>query len=284
MSPWKWCTQVCASNFCLETPPTAVFLFYRLLLHLSHAVPQSRYRTRTRSNAGGGEPTNCRSTLTHTLPLVCKHFHKLVSNHDVYWKDALLRLMRKDPSLWKEGVRHVIFDHTCDYINREIVVREQRRVSERRRDKRARNDQIGDPESKSSASSEPGNCAFSLPNCSTNEEFLDQACRIIESDPETTPLPKTRLLYQTVYISVLCRHVRYKGLVFYMDSEIELGESYGLHLFEPRYRILISEVMSHYPLAARRGGRVLPVLPGIFPPEQGRVMDDDLKATTLSLL
>ena len=41
------------------------------------------------SESGGARdnswPTDGQSTLTHTLPLVCKLFHKLTSN-DMYWK------------------------------------------------------------------------------------------------------------------------------------------------------------------------------------------------------
>ena len=35
-----------------------------------------------------------------------------------------------------------------------------------------------------------------------------------------------------------------------------LGEPYELHFFEPRYRLLIAEVMKGYPESAKSGGRI----------------------------
>ncbi len=256
-------------------------------------VPKSRYRTRTQSGGGSFDPTNCRATLTHTLPLVCKQFHKLVSAHDVYWKHALLRLMQKDPSLWEEGLRHVLFDFKCDHLSMEIERRENEdrssATSARRRAKRTKNGQLPNQESNTDTatlfSSTPGHDSFLLSPYTTNEELIDQVYKILESDRRTAPETIEQGLYKFIYHQVLIRHVRYRGPVFYMDSEMQLGEPYGLHLFEPRYRILISEVMSRYPLNARRGGRILPMLPGLLPPPaRGRMIDDDLKAITLNLL
>ena len=47
-------------------------------------------------------PTDSYSTLTHTLPLVSKQFYNLTSTHDLYWKAALLRLVKKEPNTWGE--------------------------------------------------------------------------------------------------------------------------------------------------------------------------------------
>jgi len=41
-----------------------------------------------------------------------------------------------------------------------------------------------------------------------------------------------------------------------MSGNLQLGEAYGLHFFEPRYRLLIHDVMADQPEEARRGGRV----------------------------
>ena len=203
--------------------------------------------------------------------------------------------MEKDPSLWKEGLDHVLFDFKCDHINLEMESREREdrsasSSSARRRAKRTKNGRLlpnqESSDSTTSVSYTPGQNSFLLPPYTTNEELIDQVYHILETDHRTTPEMLEGGLYKSVYQQVFFRHIRYHGRVFYMDSEIQLGESYGLHFFEPRYRILISEVMAQFPLNARRGGRVLPVLPGLFPPPArgSRVMDDDLKAITLNLL
>lgn len=62
--------------------------------------------------------------------------------------------------------------------------------------------------------------------------------------------------YKALYQDVVCRHLRFKGPVFYMQGQIQLGECYSLHFFEPRYRLLIAEVMMNQPATARNGGRV----------------------------
>lgn len=192
--------------------------------------------------------------------------------------------MQKDPSLWKEGVRHILFDFQCDHINMEIENRSAA-ASARRREKRAKHVQPGNDQQQPNTSfaSTPGQNSFLLPTCTTDEELIEQVYHVLESDRRTTTASIERGLYKLIYQLVFREHIRCRGKVFYMDSEMKLGEPYGLHLFEPRYRILISEVMSRFPLNARRGGRIIPRLPGL-PPTRGTVMDDDLKAITLELV
>jgi len=62
--------------------------------------------------------------------------------------------------------------------------------------------------------------------------------------------------YKSMYRIILNNHLRFKGPVFYMDGQVQLGEPYALHFFEPRYRLLIAEVMRDQPNTAKNGGRV----------------------------
>ena len=90
-------------------------------------------------------PTDSYSTLTHTLPLVSKQFYNLTSTHDLYWKAALLRLVKKEPNTWGEGLKRIIFDAKCDEIRDEIMERNRNRAAVRgRRDKRTKNGQLND--------------------------------------------------------------------------------------------------------------------------------------------
>ncbi len=73
---------------------------------------------------------------------------------------------------------------------------------------------------------------------------------------------------------------------FYHGLVGTLGVPYGLHFFEPRYHILISEVMAGYPVSARRGQQIRPYVPGISPSFSNSVsvMDDDIKSSVLDLV
>jgi hypothetical protein len=62
--------------------------------------------------------------------------------------------------------------------------------------------------------------------------------------------------YKQLYAQVLSEQVRFKGPVFFMPGQLQIGEAYGLHFFEPRYRLMIAEVMQSQDVEARRGGRI----------------------------
>lgn len=208
--------------------------------------------------------------------------------------------MDKEPSLWGEGLKRAIFDAKCDELRTEILERNRSR-SVRRRGKRTKDGQLTEQkppqaafESKicASQSSESGDNNNSpsdttAPPLTNDEELLEQACSAIEAHPPHHHTATTSGIYQCLYQSVVLRHLRYQAPVFYMNSSVQLGSQYGLHMFEPRYRLLMSEVMSSFPLRARRGERIGPMVPGLFPPScvhGQRVMEDDIKASTLNLL
>ena len=66
------------------------------------------------------------------------------------------------------------------------------------------------------------------------------------------------LSYKTIYRQVVSEHIRFVGPVFYMTGHVLLGDSYRLHLFEPRYRLLVAELLKDYPKEARKGGKIIP--------------------------
>lgn len=63
--------------------------------------------------------------------------------------------------------------------------------------------------------------------------------------------------YKALYQWIVSTHLRFKGAVFFMPGQVQLGEPYGLHFFEPRYRLLIAEVMQGQPPSAKHGGRIV---------------------------
>lgn len=55
---------------------------------------------------------------------------------------------------------------------------------------------------------------------------------------------------RNLYRTVVNESLRWTGPIFYMPGVIALGQAYSLHFFEPRYRLLIAEVMQGQPQAA----------------------------------
>ena len=72
------------------------------------------------------------------------------------------------------------------------------------------------------------------------------------------------LSYKEIYRMIFTRHVRFEAPMFLMPCSVTLGEMYGLHLFEPRYRRMIRDLMDSCddPTAARNGQ---PIRPGVTP-------------------
>lgn len=96
---------------------------------------------------------------------------------------------------------------------------------------------------------------------------LEKICRLggraIDSDGLTDEqlilLAKEASLVGTfkgLFRLVLRSHIRFTGPVFGMGSHLQLHVPYGLHFFEPRYRLLISEVMRGQPSEAIQNGHV----------------------------
>ena len=130
--------------------------------------------------------------------------------------------------------------------------------------------------------SEP-QCSSSRNDMSREETMLDNACKAIEKNLPENHTATPSGIYQCLYQSVLQNHMRYQAPVFYMPTSIRLGVEYGLHFFEPRYRILISEVIASYPVSARRGERIKPMISGVYP-TTGPIRDEIVKVQLLNFL
>ncbi|CAB9531726.1 expressed unknown protein [Seminavis robusta] len=60
--------------------------------------------------------------------------------------------------------------------------------------------------------------------------------------------------YKKIYRTVVSEYIRQVLPVFYMPGHVMLGLSYRLHLFEPRYRLLVAQLLQGYPREAKKGG------------------------------
>jgi hypothetical protein len=86
-------------------------------------------------------------------------------------------------------------------------------------------------------------CHFVLEDDETPESFLDRVRGALGNAS-----------YKKIYRNVVSKHIRQVLPVFYMPGHILLGGSYRLHMFEPRYRLLVAELLKGYPEEARQGG------------------------------
>lgn len=61
-----------------------------------------------------------------------------------------------------------------------------------------------------------------------------------------------------LYRNILTQHIKFTGPIFLMPCHLRMGEMYGLHMFEPRYRIMIQDLMDscENPEEAKRGGQI----------------------------
>lgn len=163
-------------------------------------------------------PTNISvSSLTHSLPLVSKQFHRLVQS-DCFWKDSLMRQVMKEPSLWKKGLEEL----------------------------------------------QPNAPAASAEGEEDNSNIVvkpEQANEIVENLQN-----KGNRSCLDLYRQVLNTKIRFTLPIFYMGHDISLGQPYGLHLFEPRYRLLLREIMAPFPDSAKQGGPIYSAGPGQNPP------------------
>jgi hypothetical protein len=195
--------------------------------------------------------------------------------------------MERD-ELWEDGLQRLIYDAECRDIRQKLL--DSARSEVVRRNKRTRNADIGKSVADDDASAQ-ANDSQTEPQCnnssnsslSKEEILLDNVCTAMEEHPPEHHTASSSGIYQCIYKSVLQHHLRYQAPVFYMPSAIRLGTEYGLHFFEPRYRVLISEVMSNYGVAARRGERVTPLIPDVYPTTRP-IRDEATKVQLLNFL
>ena len=177
------------------------------------------------------------STLTHILPLVNKTYYSYYSKSDVLWKSALFRLVKKQPKLWGRGLKAFLQEHSDDGYH----VR------------------IGNGDAGINGRN------LNKKNCDDYEDdhntyaVLDYAGRCMEHILSTATMNTTESpVYMELYRFILSNYIKFTSPLFYMPDDIQLGQEFGIHFFEPRYRLLISEVMAPYPDHYRNGEPITP--------------------------
>mmetsp|Transcript_9523 Transcript_9523/g.25907 ORF Transcript_9523/g.25907 Transcript_9523/m.25907 type:complete len:195 (-) Transcript_9523:828-1412(-) len=92
-------------------------------------------------------------------------------------------------------------------------------------------------------------------NSNSNDNYFQEELRLLQKAHDQHPDG-----YKSIYKKIYVHHVHLIAPVFIMPCDVHLGEMYGLHLFEPRYRIMVHTLLSECgnPDAARSGCRIEP--------------------------
>ena len=150
-------------------------------------------------------------TLTHVFPLVCKRFCAICASSDVLWSEAIERLATNDPRGWKLALS----SYERGYENDNC-------------------DDCRDSDSK------PTTTISSLVSraCVNFHASLQDASNDVAQNESTA-----MLLFRC--LAKEATPMRFQGPVFQMRTgePLQIGQPIGLHLFEPRYRLLIKEAM-----------------------------------------
>jgi hypothetical protein len=138
------------------------------------------------------------------------------------WKDALVRQLKyHEPKLWKDALLNLLISNSAA---RSISIKDQEEVSDHE----------------------------TVPELV--ERTFQALCKWeVHSFPSQE---RSAMSYKTLYQRILNEQLRYVGPVFIMSGDVVLGQSYGLHLFEYRYRYMIRSIMSHQKqrISASRNG------------------------------
>jgi hypothetical protein len=170
----------------------------------------------------GGQPHHGYrpGSLMSSIPLVNSEFHQL-SNLDYFWEPILRRQIRhKDNGiLWIEGLCRLLPPNHPESIRRQQQ-QQQSTTTQSNVDDDTSNNRI---------------------ITAVREHLQDQS-----------------LSYKQIYMKVLTTHIQFDAPIFIMPCHLRFGEAYGLHLFEPRYRIMIRDLMDQCanPEQASNGGKI----------------------------
>jgi hypothetical protein len=165
------------------------------------------------------------STLTHVLPLVCKQFHLHYSKSDTLWKDALLRQLGCSS---KPGISNTAgisnnndswYGALANLMNHGIIF----------------------PTTAPTKPHDEEDCILYrqiVPQL-IERRYQNVAQLLHSSQQHLAPM----MTYQYLYRIILNTQLRYILPVFIMTGDVVLNESYGLHLFEFRYRYMMHQLI-----------------------------------------
>jgi len=92
-----------------------------------------------------------------------------------------------------------------------------------------------------------------------NDDNNNESSRILDSVVQTINEQfENSLTYRDIYKKVSLTHIYFRAPVFRMPCHLKIGEIIALHLFEPRYRVMIHDLINECenPIEASNGGKI----------------------------
>lgn len=188
--------------------------------------------------------------MTHVIPLINKTFYSLYAKSNYLWKSALVRLSKGKPELWVHGLKCFLINNplpppSSDFTS--IIVKSTDEYIMKG------NNQSGSFGSKDIKEEEKD-------ENDKNERLIRDAGRSMEyilshrdgyffNDDKNIPKP----IYMELYCDILMHYIKYTSPLFYMPGIVQIGIPIRIFFFEPRYRLLITELMSKFPDEYSRG-------------------------------
>jgi hypothetical protein len=92
----------------------------------------------------------------------------------------------------------------------------------------------------------------------TNDSNDDEEINFEKTVREINEQFNSTLSHRAIYRKVLTSHIYFDAPVFMMPCHLQIGELYGLHLFEPRYRVMVHDLIMgcENPMEAANGGKI----------------------------
>ena len=213
------------------------------------------------------DETDYKCTLTHTLPIVSKRVRSLVSEGDEMWRAGLERMMKE--STWRDAAKKIYAEENAEQLGQGqqqgvgVASRERNRTTYIGTNDNGRRIFVGVQEVDTDEENGTSNDEMELDEDSGEEDIGGATVASNDGDSESAKsiIDKTCKALADDGIPCTCKQLfrrivqrlRFRSPIFYMPGPVNLNESFGLHFFEPRYRLLISEVMAPYPVTWRRG-------------------------------
>lgn len=184
-------------------------------------------------------------TLTSIIP----HINRECRQHaelNYFWEPAMKRqlLHPHHGSLWAEGLQRLL-------PLQEFMEYEQQKQASQRQEQQE-NDEDDDEEKEEQTSEQQPSSSQTLSPCGEREFQLLKTVRAHLPD----------LSYKQLTQKILSQHIHFDAPMFVMPCHLRIGQRYGLHLFEPRYRIMMHDLMQGTadPQASSQGGPIRPTI------------------------
>eukprot|EP00814_Leptocylindrus_danicus_P013959 CAMPEP_0116021050 /NCGR_PEP_ID=MMETSP0321-20121206/10157_1 /TAXON_ID=163516 /ORGANISM="Leptocylindrus danicus var. danicus, Strain B650" /LENGTH=373 /DNA_ID=CAMNT_0003491849 /DNA_START=78 /DNA_END=1199 /DNA_ORIENTATION=- len=158
-------------------------------------------------------------TLTHEFPLLSKRIRNIVRSSTTLWKEALIRLCIKETDIWKSAVMSIVLSRSAAAASTGPFIMQQTDESEK----------------------------SPLDELNATKELVEKACNVVRDAPANEYQFEGALtIPERVFRYIVSCHLRFSAPAFSMPGEAIRGQEIILHFFEPRYRLLIREVMEGY--------------------------------------